>query len=337
MENTPKFSLIICTYLRAKALLDLLNSVKLQQLYPNEIVIIDGSTNTQTEEMVAQNSFDNLFYFKVGTENRGLTKQRNFGIQKVASTSEIVCFLDDDTILNTNYFAELIKTYQLFPKALGVGGYISNESHWKKTNSNSATADEFYFDGWKRKEGRRFVVRKKLGLDSTKPPCFMPEFSHGRSVSFLPPSGKIYEVEQFMGGVSSFKKEVFETHQFSTYFEGYGLYEDADFTLRLSKIGKLYLNINATLGHFHDGSGRPNKFQYGKMVIRNGWYVWRVKYPKPSLKARLKWNLIAFLLTVIRFSNTFTSQQKVAALTESIGRISGWFSLLYNKPKIQNK
>jgi len=30
----------------------------------------------------------------------------------------------------------------------------------------------------------------------------MPEFSHGRSVGFLPPSEKIYYVEQLMGGVS---------------------------------------------------------------------------------------------------------------------------------------
>ena len=337
MENTPKFSLIICTYLRAKALLDLLNSVKNQQLYPNEILIIDGSTNNQTQEMLAINLFENLIYFKVDDENRGLTKQRNFGINNVASISEIVCFLDDDTILDVSYFSELIKTYQIYPNALGVGGYITNESHWEKTNSVNISKNEYYYDGWKRKEGSRFVLRKKLGLDSNKPPCFMPEFSHGRSVSFLPPSEKIYEVEQFMGGVSSFKKEVFEKYQFSTYFEGYGLYEDADFTLRLSNSGKLYLNTNATLGHFHDGSGRPNKFQYGKMVIRNGWYVWRVKYPNPSFNARIKWNAIAFLLTIIRFSNTFTSQDKTAAFTESLGRISGWFSLLYNKPKIQNR
>jgi GT2 family glycosyltransferase len=89
--------------------------------------------------------------------------------------------------------------------------------------------------------------------------------------------------------------------RFSTYFEGYGLYEDADFTLRLSKIGKLYVNTNAQLGHFHDASGRPNKFLYGKMVVRNGWFVWRVKYPNPSFMARIKWNAIVLLLTFIRF------------------------------------
>lgn len=323
--------------MRAKPLLNLLNSVKIQTLYPNEILIIDGSVDDETKIILDQNHFTNLNYFKVDNENRGLTKQRNYGISKVSNDSKIVCFLDDDTILEPNYFKELISTYHVYPDALGVGGYITNESKWTKAADDyKPNVNEFFYDGWKKKDGSRFVIRKKLGLDSNLSPCFMPEFSHGRSVGFLPPSNKTYQVQQFMGGVSSFKKEVFEKYKFSTYFEGYGLYEDADFTFRLSNVGKLYLNTNARLGHFHDGSGRPNKFTYGKMVIRNGWYVWRVKYPKPSFKGRLKWNTIALLLTIIRFSNAFTSNEKMEALTESLGRTVGWFSLVFNKPKIQN-
>ena len=114
------------------------------------------------------------------------------------------------------------------------------------------------------------------------------------------------------------------------------MYEDADFTLRLSKTGKLYVNTKAQLGHFHDQSGRPNKYQYGKMVLRNGWYVWRVKFPNPSLKAKFKWNAIVLLLTVIRFSNIFTTKKRQEAFTESLGRFVGWLSLLYNKPKIES-
>ena len=322
--------------MRAKPLLDLLSSIKNQTWYPDEILIIDGSTNDDTKNTLENNTFQNLSYFKVDAENRGLTKQRNFGISKVSNAIDIVCFLDDDTILEKEYFENLIATYSIYPEALAVGGYITNESSWQKVSQDYVSnSNEFYYDGWKKTDGSRFVIRKKLGLDSNLPPCFMPEFSHGRSVGFLPPSNKIYEVQQFMGGVSSYKKSIVDTNKFSTYFEGYGLYEDADFTLRLSNIGKLYVNTAARLAHYHDGSGRPNKFSYGKMVVRNGWYVWKVKYPKPSIKARIKWNLIAFLLTIIRFSNTFTTTDSKAAFTESIGRIVGWFSLIFNRPKIK--
>lgn len=329
------FTLIVCTYMRPTPLLKLLNSVKNQTLVPNEIIIVDGSINYETKEILRNNYFQNLNYFLVDNENRGLTKQRNFGISKVTNQTEVICFLDDDTVLEPTYFEEIIKTYEVFPEALGIGGYISNEIIWEKVSESYVpTISEFFYDGWKRKDGSRFVLRKKLGLDSNKKPGFLPEFSNGRSIGFLPPSGKIYEVEQLMGGVSSFRKSVFERFQFSTYFQGYGLYEDADFTLRLSKTGKLYVDTNAKLSHFHDTSGRPNKYSYGKMVVRNGWYVWRVKFPQPSLKAKIKWNLIMLLLTLTRFSNIFTTSKKKEALTESIGRTVGWFSILFNKPKI---
>lgn len=329
-----KFSLIICTYQRPQALLKLLQSVALQSLYPHEIWIIDGSLNDKTENILKQNPFKNLKYYIVSPQQRGLTKQRNIGISKVDENSEVVCFLDDDTELKPNYFEEIIMTYQLHPEVLGVGGYIINEIDWEKVGANDTPKlNEFYYDGYKRKDGSRFVLRKKLGLDSDKPPGYLPEFSHGRSISFLPPSGKIYEVEQLMGGASSFRKSVFENLQFSTYFEGYGLYEDADFTLRLSKLGKLVVNTAAKLYHYHEESGRPNKYQYGKMVVRNGWYVWRVKHPNPSIKARFKWHAITCLLMLIRFSNSFTSKNKWEAFTEAMGRKMGWLSMIVNKPK----
>jgi hypothetical protein len=72
------------------------------------------------------------------------------------------------------------------------------------------------------------------------------------------------------------------------------------------------------------------------MVVRNGWYVWRVKYPNPSFVARFKWNIIILLLSFIRFSNIFTTSKRQEAFTETMGRILGWLSLFYNRPKIGN-
>lgn len=320
--------------MRPQPLFKLLESVREQFLCPNEILIIDGSVDKKTEQILSKNKFDNLIYFLVSDKNRGLTKQRNFGISKVDPSSEIVCFLDDDTVLEKDYFEQLLQTYQVHPEALGVGGYICNETQWDFVGADyNANINEFYFDGWKRQDGSRFILRKKLGLDSNCPPGYSSLYSHGRSVSFLPPSDKVYEVEMLMGGVSSFRKKVFDMMQFSTYFGGYGLYEDADFTLRVAKMGKLYLNTAAQLHHYHNASGRPNQYQYGKMVVRNGWYVWRIKNPKPVLKDQLKWHSITILLTLIRFSNTFTTAKRKQAFSEALGRTIGWWSLLFNKPK----
>ena len=316
--------------MRSQSVLQLLQSVREQSLYPDEILIVDGSTNSETETILKENQFSNLYYFSVPPEHQGLTKQRNYGIERVGEEIEVVCFLDDDVVLKTDYFEVLLETFHKHSQALGVGGYIiDDETHCEFVGYDyQPKIEEFYFDGWKRKDSSRFILRKKLGLDSDCPPGFSPLFSHSRSLGFLPPSGKTYEVEMLMGGVSSFKKEVFKKLKFSNYFEGYGLYEDADFTLRVAQIGKLYVNTEAQLYHDHVPSGRPNEYQYGKMVVRNGWYVWRVKNPKPSLNTKLKWHLITILLIVIRFSNIFTTKNRQQALAEASGRTIGWIQII---------
>ena len=304
------FNLIICTYKRPQAINDLLQSVIKQTLYPNEILVIDSSPDDETATLIENSKYPNLRYFKVDKKNRGLTKQRNYGIQKSERDIEVFCFLDDDIILEEDYFKKLISTYNSIPEAYGVGGYITNEAEWFKQRE-SINDNEYEFDGWVRKIGSRNYLRKRLGLLSKEMPGIMPEFSNGLSVSFLPPTGKIYPVEFFMGGVSSYRKLVFDGIEFSDYFKGYGLYEDMDFCLRISRIGKLYLHTGARVMHKHNEAGRPNRFRYGKMVMRNGWYVWRIKYPNPTYKARLKWHFIGLVLTLIRFSNVFTSKNKI--------------------------
>ena len=331
------FSLIICTYNRRNAIEVLMNSIVNQSLYPNQIIIVDGSLNQETKTYFEHNNFNNLNYYLVDDSNRGLTKQRNFGILKVNNASEVVCFLDDDTILDVNYFKELIKTYSGFPDAFGVGGYITNEVKWELNSENYQKNSRYFtYDGFHRIEDKRYIFRRKLGLDSDVLPGYLPMFSHGRSISYLPPSDKVYKVEQLMGGVSSFKKGVLDAHKFSTYFEGYGLYEDAEFTIRVSKFGQLYINTNAKLEHHHDASGRPNQYCYGRMVVINGWYVWRTKNPNPKFIHSVKWHTITILLTFIRIANIFTTQKRKEAFTESLGRTVGWFSIVFNKPKIIN-
>lgn len=327
------FTLIVCTYMRPDPLLNLLNSVKVQTLYPNEILIIDGSTNEDSKAIFEQNSFQSLTYFQVDKEHRGLTKQRNFGVSKVSNDSEVICFLDDDTSLEPTYFEEIIQAYKSDTDIIGVAGIAINENNWIKKEPNQKYSKYKYyeFEDYVYPYGSRNVLRNILGLQSNLGPGRMPEFSHGRTCGF-PLTDKIYEVDLLIGMSFSFKRKVFESIQFSQYFEGYGLYEDADFSIRALQFGKNVIATTAKLSHYHNQLGRPNKYQYGKMVTRNGWYVWRIKYPRPSLKAKFKWNAIILLLAFIRFSNIFTTNKRQEAFTEFSGRIIGWLSLFINKP-----
>lgn len=320
--------------MRPQPLLNLLQSVQVQTIYPDEILIIDGSIDKETEMILKGSHVENLEYFLVPSECRGLTKQRNFGIERVGNEMEVVCFLDDDTVLEIEYFEELIKTFVEDKNISGVGGVAVNENVWTLAEPNKKYNPNHYYlwDGFVHKEGQRNLVRNYLGLQSNLGPGRMPDYSHGKTCGF-PLNGKTYEVDLLIGMSFAFRKEVLNSIQFSSYFEGYGLYEDADFSIRALEFGKNVINSKVQLNHFHNPSGRPNQYQYGKMVVRNGWYVWRTKNPKPKFKDQLKWHSITILLTLIRFSNIFTSAKKKEALKEAFGRTIGWWSLLFHKPK----
>ena len=204
-----KIALVICTYQRPKALATLLGSVERQSFYPDQILIIDGSIDDTTAIHFRKGTIPNLEYYKVSASQRGLTKQRNFGVERVKQGIDYISFLDDDVVLEPNYFQQILDAFQEKSNAFGIGGYITNEVVWQ-LDQNETKKGWFSYDGYQRKEGSRFKLRAVFGLEPDLPPGNMPSFGHGRSISYLPPSGKIYQVEQLMGGVATYKRILFE-------------------------------------------------------------------------------------------------------------------------------
>ncbi len=320
--------------MRPKDILNALDSINNQTLYPTQLIVVDGSTDIKTQESIKTSNYKNLEYFLVDSTYRGAAKQRNYGIERVNEDVEIVLFLDDDVVLLPNYCEEIIKTFQNNTNALGVGGYIMDEVKWKVVSENyKPKFTDYIFDNFVVKHSSRNIIRKILGLLSDKPPGFMPEFSHG--LGLLPPTGKTYPTEQLIGCACSFKSSILKVQKFDSFFEGYSLYEDAALSIKISKKGLLYINTNAKLYHYHASGGRPNQYKYGKMVVKNGWYVWRLAHPNPSIKNKIKWHATTLLLLFLRFLNVFTTIKRKEALTESLGRFVAWLNLFINKPNVE--
>jgi len=322
--------------MRPLAIKKLLKSVQSQTKIPQQIVVVDGSTNEETRYLLNESfSMLSLDYFLVDKEHRGLTRQRNFGVQQVNPSIDIVCFLDDDIVLEPDYFEQIEKTYKLHSDAIGVGGIDLKENRFFLKQADALYNRFAYYelDGWVIKESLRYKARKLFGLLSDMPPGIIPPFSNGRSG--FPPNGNIYQVEHFMGGIGSYKKSLFNDIGFSKYFEGYGLYEDFDFCVRALRFGKLYVNTNAKVWHYHEPGGRPDLYKYGKMVVRNGWYVWRGCFSKPPLKARIQWNATVLLLAFIRLLNIVTGPDRNGAFKEFWGRIFAWAVLFVSKPLVE--
>ncbi|NEV93928.1 glycosyltransferase family 2 protein [Psychroflexus sp. YR1-1] len=328
-----KLSLIICTYKRSESLLRLLESVKQQSHLPDEILVIDASPDKETALALKNTHLAQLRYHKVEPEQRGLTKQRNTGIELCNPNTDIVSFLDDDTVLKPEYFKNLIKVFKDHPQITGVGGIAVNENQWQKTIIDEKDRNHIFKDGYRVKLSTRYKLRQKLGLMSDLAPGQMPKFSHGNTQSY-PLTGKTYQVDLLLGMSMAYRSKVVFNQKFSEYFEGYGLYEDADYSIRALKFGQNVIASSVQLEHHHHASGRPNQFTYGKMVVRNGWYVWRLRWPEPGFKNVVKWHANVLLLAFLRLGNTITTRKKKQAFTEALGRFTALFLLCFKKPDI---
>lgn len=333
-------SLVVCTYKRPSAVEDLLCSLDKQVCPPDEIIVVDASPDNATKSVVESHIADrargvSLRYYKCPPQHTGLTRQRNYGIERAKSS--IIAFLDDDTLPDARYFAEIRSCFMRHGEAAGVGGYITNEISWQRTKQpgkkrKSSALSVYRWGDWERREDYRWRLRRMLRLADSTPPGWMPASGHGRSTSALPPDGADYPVEYLMGGASAWRRYVLDQFRFSPFFEGYGLYEDMDFCLRVSRIHPLFLCTAARLEHHHVSSGRPSPFRYGTMVVRNGWYVWRQRWPQPHSADRARWWAITLILALCRAADSLRHSNRQQPLAESLGRIWGMLTVLIRRP-----
>ena len=130
-----KFAVILCTKNRANDLDITLNSVFLQTLLPDNILIIDDSNNDTTEQMIkkySKLSKIEIKYLHPITANTGLPAARNYGLKNVPESTDIIVFLDDDVTLDPHYFESIIEQFLSSPQISGVGGFILEGYHNRK-------------------------------------------------------------------------------------------------------------------------------------------------------------------------------------------------------------
>lgn len=121
----PKISVAICTYNRAKYLVNALEGIRRQSLPLEyfEIIVVDNAStdDTQTICICKQQDLPNLRYIYEPVQ--GLSKARNTAMQ--SSHGEYIAYLDDDAIPCPVWLETILETFeQLKPKPVCLGGPI---------------------------------------------------------------------------------------------------------------------------------------------------------------------------------------------------------------------
>lgn len=240
--GTDKFqkmqvSVIIPTYNRVRDLNECLDSLLLQTVLPNQIIIVDNSKNNKSENLIKSRETDFgtkdvcLDYIKNEREN-SLTVARNIGVK--SAKGEIILFLDDDVVLDRNYIKEILSVYREKPRAVGVQGFIKRE----KPSNIKRLFKKMFFLFHLEKNGCRVL--------------------NSISATYPHRLEKIITCEWLSGSNHSYKRFVLEEFAYDEKLKKYSSGEDFECSYRVFKKypGALYITPYAKLVHKASLQGR---------------------------------------------------------------------------------
>ena len=126
MQNSLRFSVILCTYNREKYIFQALESIALQD-YPHnryEIVLVNNNSTDSTEKLCIEfrkKYPDIRFNYCIETQ-QGLSYARNRGIEE--SQGELLVYVDDDATVFPNYLQAYDDFFVAYPAEFAAGGPI---------------------------------------------------------------------------------------------------------------------------------------------------------------------------------------------------------------------
>ena len=116
MVSNLTMSVVINTYNRASHLKKTLQSLMFQRYEAFEVIVVNGPSVDDTEQVVADFPFVKLR----SCPKANLSMSRNIGI--AAAAGDVVCFLDDDAIAEPYWLARIAQAYT--DEISGIGGYL---------------------------------------------------------------------------------------------------------------------------------------------------------------------------------------------------------------------
>ena len=106
--NDPIVSIIIITRNRPFLLRHCIRRVLAQDYPHKEIIVVDSSTNDESEEVVAQ--YSEVISVRLRGQHNNMPQARNEGI--AASSGDIIAFIDDDSMVYPEWLLSLVEAYQ---------------------------------------------------------------------------------------------------------------------------------------------------------------------------------------------------------------------------------
>lgn len=289
-------SVLVATMNRPDDLRRALLSLAAQRRLPDEVIIIDQSQDKLSQLVCTEvNALGPLAsrirYFHQDVPS--LVRARNRGISVAAG--EVLSFLDDDVVLEPDYYNHILTAFAAEPNVGAIGGSVQNVRFGGlKWRLRQALAYLFLLNAW---NGRM------------TPSGFGYPIYH-RSVTGRTP------VDMLHGCNMSVRRSAVVGELFDDWFTGYSFREDAEFSYRVSRRWKVVMIPEARLDHNESRVNRLSNAERKSMEIRNYAYVWR-KHRGSGLASRALFMYSLAGLLLIEWLEAIGHKRRKAATFQS--------------------
>ena len=227
--------LVLCTRNRPLEVRTCLDTVRVQTLVPNRVLVVDSSNDGTTEQLVAELASTWPAESELGYQRcePGTTRQRSAGID--ATTDEIVHFIDDDTVLEPGYFAAIIEEFTNDRDGTvgGVGGFVTDQPPHRFRR----------VDAW-------------LGLDGAAQGVVLPS---GRGVRVYDRPAAPIAVDWLPGCAMSYRRAVFDAERPNLALGRDRNGEDVELSYRVRQHWTLVITPHARMEHHESARERRSR------------------------------------------------------------------------------
>jgi len=247
-----KIAVIVVTTGRYQGIKALLGSIENQTIKVDLVIIVDANKQYSVEK-IGKYSFA-VKYIHTGPNS--LTEARNVGVKNTPDGFELICFLDDDTVLCDDAMAKM----RLF---------------WRNASKDTGGA-AFNVVNFSAISGMR--IKELFALNSSKKGKVLKS---GFGSSLYPVTVDL-KTQWLSGGNTVWRKSLFDKFKFDEKLKGYGFVDDLDFSYLVGKDYKLFVLAKANIKHFSATEHTNRIFQFGLMEVISRYYFLR-KHSELSL------------------------------------------------------
>ena len=262
---------IIPTRNRPFELLNAIRSLCIQSRLPDELIVIDQSIDNKSGSAIANlmRKFKQIkLLYVYDPKILGLVDAKRISLGY--ASGDIICFLEDDIVLETDYIQQIELGFKKNANMLGCCGIITNPP-----------AQNFLYRAMFTIFHRGIFKDKRIEV-------------HG---NFRGHNNYLIESNALSGGISAWRREVFDSVKFDV-MNDFHMFEDIDFSTRVAQhYGKrLFINPNARLAHYCSPINRDVLDIRQRRKVTECFTYYKKRKDWPSAAISFYWLLLGMLL-----------------------------------------